>query len=403
MPSTFATNERKMMNRKKLLPVISISLFVVGSAMVFSSCGDELKQSEPAYAEVVQVQGEAINLAVQETASLLKVGDTLGPGTSLETCAGSSLTLQFADQSKLLVSENSRLLLEDLKRSRKTGEVETVIRLDGGSAESRVTQQKEGFKPRYRVVTPAMQLAVRGTVFLVTVDKVTGRSSSTVLEGTVTASAGGEEVELLAGYGTVTEVGQPPGAPAALLDEPEIAPLPPSASRLPLQLAWAELPEAGEYRLQLLAGPGYEYLIHDGVYAGNHATLEDLPDADYLLRVRGIDGEGREGQNAERPFVLDAHPFPPEAKAPLDGDVSNRKKTRFKWAFSREAQSYLLQVSDREDFSTIVSQIADLPAAIGNISVKLSPGEYYWRVASVDRDEQGPFSSAQRFTVAEEK
>lgn len=367
--------------------------------LLFSCSSDngQLKNSEPAFAKVIQLKGTVQRLFVKGDAVALKLGDLLETGAKIETAVASSLTLQFADESKLLVAENSSITMDALQRSGKTGEVETVIRMDAGSAESRVAKQSGGFKARYRVVTPAMQLAVRGTIFVVKVDENSGRSSSMVIEGTVIASAEGKDIELGAGFGTVTDVGQPPQQPTELLPPPTFGT---SATPRPGQLVWNQVDNAGEYRVQVLGGASNDSLVHDQIYTGNEISFINLPDGTYLLKVSGIDKQGLEGQTAEQAMILDVHPFSPLPKSPLNGAIVKRKKTRFIWERSSEAKSYLLQVADSADFSNIVSQVENLPSMIGRISIKLPSGGYHWRIAAVSSDkEQGPFAAAHEFTV----
>jgi hypothetical protein len=55
----------------------------------------------------------------------------------------------------------------------------------------------------------------------------------------------------------------------------------------------------------------------------------DLPDGDYLLRLRAIDALGLEGQAAERPLRLEARPEPPFISRPAAG---GQPAARSRWA-----------------------------------------------------------------------
>ncbi len=358
---------------------------------------DQLINPEPAFAKITQLQGTAQQLMEQGVTAKLKIGDTIATGVKIETSPASTLTLQFADKSKLLVSENSQITMESLQRSKDTGKVETIIRMDAGVSESRVTKQPPEFKAKYRVVTPAMQLSVRGTIFRVTVDKNSGHTSSSVLEGVVAVTTDNRDMELLAGYGTIADIGKKAIKPAQLLEAPEINAVASPAQYLPLPLQWDNLSKATSYRLQLFTGINHDALIHDQIYPGNQIKLPVLADDDYLMSVRGIDAMGLEGRSSEQFFTLNAHPLPPSIKAPSS---NNSRKTKLNWEPSVEAATYLIQVSRKNDFSDIISQVRNLPGSIGNITVKLSPGDYYWRVASISNtSEQGPFTLTKKFTV----
>ncbi len=390
---------RKSRNKsKRFKSGIFIAGFILTGIVFFFSCSSGLKSPELAAAKVIRIQGEALKIKAGEK-SPVKTGDFLAKSEKVETGPSSSLTIQFEDSSKLLVSENSLVVMEELLKSKETGETETAVRVDRGSVESHVKKQK-GFKARYRVLTPAMQLAVRGTSFIVSVDGDTGRTRSMVLEGTVMASAAGKEVELPAGYGTSAEVGKPPEAATALPGAPDVTPVKPVENRLPLQLNWTDSGNAEKFRVQLMTGDAYEYLVYDSVFEGSTADLTQLPDNSYMLRVRSIDKNGLEGENAEQIFVLDAHPMPPEAQSPAGNDIITRKKIKFHWEPSTEAESYIFQISSDEDFSTIEKEIKGLKGNIRGVSVKLEPGEYFWRIAGIDKDKkQGPFSTLHKFAV----
>ena len=395
-----------MKQKQTLRSILTLISRILPGLLIFllvscSSDDGQMKKVEPVSAEIIQLQGTVQRLIATGSTAALNIGDTVEVGTRIETGATSSLTLQFADQSKMLVAENSSIKMEGLLRSKVTGEVETVIRMDAGSAESRVTKQSGGFRPRYRVVTPAMQLAVRGTVFVVKVDKDSGRSSSMVTQGTVVASAAGEEVELTAGYGTVATVGQPPHPPSALLPSPKF--VVPQITQT-VQSVWSPVDNATTYRVQVLSGSANDSIVYDRLLSVNEVSLVDLPNAIYLLKVFAIDGEGLEGKAAEQTLVIDVHPLPPLPKSPLDNTVVSRKKIRFAWEHSSEASGYLLQVADDINFSNIVSQVENLPVAIGRISIKFPPGKYYWRIAAINSEkDQGPYAPTQGFVVVAKK
>ncbi|MES9885016.1 MAG: FecR domain-containing protein [Sedimenticola sp.] len=393
------TNGSIWHNKFLLIGLIAVAVVAVFTVYYYSGSG--LKNAEQSFAKVKQAQGVVQKISGQgDTLSDIVTGDHLAMGESIKTGPDSSMTIEFTDQSIMMISENSRLSMNSLYRSIDTGETDTVVRLDTGSAESRVTKAK-GFRARYQVITPALQLAVRGTVFVVNVDGVTGTTRSMVMEGTVTASGGGKDVDLSAGHGTVAEPGKPPSEPRAMLDAPVLKTMDSLIRRLPLHLVWEPAPNVSRYHLQLLTGSSFENLIHDKVYSANEAFLDDLPDADYKVRLRAIDEQGIEGKNGAQQFTLDAHPIPPEIQSPKNGDIIKRKKARFLWTNAPEANSYLFQVSDSKDFSKTVSRVNNLLGTMKGISVRLAPGEYFWRIASINEaGEQGPFSEARRFSVA---
>jgi hypothetical protein len=366
----------------------------------FSS--DGLRNAEPAHAEVVEIKGVVRKISsLGGRVSTLVPGNALFMNDSVQTGANSAVTILFADESKILVTENSLVSMVRMRQSKKTGDVDTLIKISSGSVESRVTTKKN-FGAKYEVRTPSMHMAVRGTVFNVSVDKETGKTSSSVLKGMVVATASGTTIELPAGYGTVAEVGKPPATASLLLDSPIIDDFPQVIKKMPVQFSWKPLPEAVRYRLQIFAGDSGELLMYDRIGPENSVDLTDLPDSRYVMRVSGITEAGIEGRNSDQLFSLAAHPVPPVASWPVNTENSSLEKVKFRWSCAESANSYIVQVSDQEDFSHIVSEVANLPGKMKGISIKLAPGHYFWRVASTSvKEGQGPFSDHYAFSVVE--
>ena len=76
--------------------------------------------------------------------------------------------MQFADQSELQVLPNSEVVLDKLSHHKHTGMVDTRIRLNSGSVNTRV--EKQGPDSHYEISTPAAITAVRGTAFRLSSD-----------------------------------------------------------------------------------------------------------------------------------------------------------------------------------------------------------------------------------------
>lgn len=354
--------------------------------------------STAAYAEVVQLQGQAELLTPKAASRLLTVGDRLDAGSHIKTAENSMLTLMFVDHSVLRVSEQSDLIVSRLLRSYDSQRAETVIDINEGRAESHV-QKLNGFGAKYEVRTLAIQLSVRGTEFTVGVDQKRGLTTTMVNEGRVAAVAGAEEIVLESGFGIVASVEGGMEALRQLLKAPDIQALAEVEQYLPLHIRWPSRAEDTAYRVQLFSVANEAERIHDRVYPHAEVVLDELADRDYLLKVRRIDAMGLEGQAAEQHFTLNAHPLPPKLTFPLSEQLT-AQTVRFTWEPSSEAQNYLFQISDTADFSHVNAQIKDLPGHLKQMPVWLKPGHYYWRIASYHPDEgMGPFTPAQPFTI----
>ncbi|MEC5386009.1 FecR domain-containing protein [Uliginosibacterium sp. H3] len=356
-----------------------------------------LLRREAAVAEVVFVQGQATRMAQDGSKQPLAEGAKLQIGDIIETPADASVSLRFVDGSRLLLTPNSKLVLNDMQLLGKAGIAQTILELQRGSLDTGVAKQD---KPgaRYEIKSRSLNLAVRGTEFRVAVDEANQATRSEVIEGVVQASGEqGKAVAVQAGFGTQATAGQAAAAPRALLPAPVLSQLPARFERIPLRIGLPPTAGATRYRAQVFADNTFRQLLLDGTFTDGSAKWADLPDGRYMLRVRAIDSAGLEGLNADREFVLKARPEPPFLNAPLDGTKSYGTETTLRWSASTKAQRYHVQVSAQADFNTLLSEAGDLTKT--EHVVALAPGQYYWRVASIAPGaDHGPFSDVQAFT-----
>ncbi|MDX1252385.1 MAG: FecR domain-containing protein [Gammaproteobacteria bacterium] len=350
-------------------------------------------------AEVVRVQGSAEVVPAQGSEPLaVETGRMLNNGDRIRTGANSNLTLRFADGSRLMVMENSRLTLETMTAYGQSGVTNTRARLESGQIETQVTPRK-GPAARYEVITPAIAIGVRGTDFRVSADEHIKTSRSEVLEGAVAAEAAGARLAVPAGFGTLAEAGKPPIPPKALLKAPDLSGTATLLQRLPLRFKWTALEGAAAYRAQVFADPDFQNLLLDGAFKNNEAKWADLPDGHYFLRVRATDEQGLEGLNAGHAFRLKARPEPPFLSVPADKGKVYGDTAQFQWSASSQASTYHFQLAADEGFTRLADDTPGLKD-IQHAATRLTPGEYYWRVASrTASGDEGPFSDTQSFTM----
>lgn len=352
-------------------------------------------------AEVMFVQGDVVARTGPQAAwAPLAIGSSLAAGSSLRTGAEASLTLRFADGSRLLVVPNTELALEQLFKLGPQGRPHIRLRLDRGNVDAQV-QRATDRPPRFEIRMPAINLGVRGTEFRARVEAAEGESRAEVLSGLVASTAGRDEQALSAGFGVVARPGEVQGAPRRLMAAPRLQALPARIERLPLALAWTALDGATAYRAQVFAadaqGARLDQLRLDGRFDGAMAKWADLPDGRYLLRVRAVDAQGLEGADALQAFTVKARPEPPFTRQPAAGAKVVGEQAGFAWAASTAALRYRLQVAGTPDFAVPLLDRADLSTP--EFSLALPPGSYHWRVASIAADgDQGPFGDAQAFT-----
>lgn len=353
---------------------------------------------QPASAQIVQIQGQAsLVRAADNSRHPVTPGMQLHSGDQVQTAADSNLLIRFADGSELLVSANSDLRMDSLSAYGTTGMVDTRIRLQGGQVDTQV-QPNRGPGSRYEIITPAAVAAVRGTNFRVSSEHDQPVTRSEVLEGKVGVSGAGATQLVPAGFGLVAKAGTPPEKPRPLLPAPDLATVETLQQRLPLNFAWAETPKASAYRFQIAADAGFKSLLADGTTPTHRAFWKDLPDGDYVLRVRAIDADGLEGLNATQAFRVDARPEPPLLIGLVEGIVVRDATPEFGWSTAPDAQGYHLQVARDTRFTELLIDEAALQVNRYTPATPLEAGRYYWRMASIDAaGEQGPYSDAQGF------
>lgn len=352
---------------------------------------------EASVAQVAALVGTVTVHRPGSPAVAVREGDTLQARDQLRTGEDSSITVELADGSRILVAPQSDLTLLDLSRLRGIGSGLTTLELQQGSVESDVREQAP--RPRFEIRTPVMTLGVRGTQFRAHADHALKTARAEVTQGSVAAQAAmvGAPIVVNSGFGVVGSAGAIE-APVALLGAPDLSMVPARIERLPLQFAWPQTSAERGWRAQVFDADGR--LWRDRRFPTAAAQWSELPDGAYRLRVRAVDARGLEGQESTAPFTLKARPEPPVTLAPKAHARLYGPTALWRWSLSSAAASYRLQVSDREDFASAVITREGLTEAA--IELPLAPGRWWWRMGSVRADgDQGPWGDAQVFDLRE--
>ncbi len=355
-------------------------------------------KSTAAIATVSVTQG-AVNV-LRGTARLgsTAAGTEVLPGDVVETGAQSTLTLRFVDGSSVVVSPQSKVLIENLLVYGKSGITETRLRIEEGGLDSSVKPKTQATSSRYVVTTPVFNLGVRGTEFRARFDSNSKTAFSEVLTGGVAAQGTRSEVQIAAGFGTLALINTEPKPPVKLLDAPLLRGIAKTASRVPVDLSWQPEKDASAYRAQIFTDRSFERQVVEGVFTQPNARWLNLPDGAYVLRVRSIDAQGLEGAATASDFVLKARPEAPFSSQPADAERLTGDSVVLKWSEPPEAVSYRLQVSTQADFSQLLVDRKDITGT--QVNLALPAGTYYWRVATLGRDnDQGPFGDVQSFVL----
>ncbi|MBE1162402.1 FecR domain-containing protein [Dyella acidiphila] len=353
---------------------------------------------QPASAQVVAVMGSAqVQLPGQSQAQDVTPGMTLAYGTHLNTGANASLTLQFADGSRVLMQENSALDLDQMSAYGRTGMVDTRLRLQHGRVSSAVTPMT-GVAAHFSVETPGTISSVRGTHFRVGADG--DHTQTEVLTGRVDVAGDHAHVLVPKGEGVATVDGGKPASAQQLLAAPALHCPAQAVSQIPYLLAWTALDGAQSYRVQMAANERFETLLLDHVTSSPQLNLPDVPDGDYAVRVHGIDGNRLEGEDSVCTLHISGHPQPPLVMEPLPGSKVRDTRPHFRWTESLQAASYVWQLAGDAQFAQPLAGNDRLTGDSVRAPNALPYGHYYWRIASRDRSGKlGPFSDAMPFEL----
>jgi hypothetical protein len=353
---------------------------------------------QPANAEVVAVIGNAhVQQRGESQPESVTTGMTLGYGAQLITDTNASLTLQFADGSRVLMQQDSVLDLDKMSAYGRTGMVDTRLRLQHGRVSSSVTPMT-GVAAHFSVETPGTISSVRGTHFRVAA--YDGESQTEVLTGRVDVAGDHGHVMIKKDLGVAVADGSRPTTAQPLLESPVLHCLSQPISQLPYTFTWAALDGAASYRVQMASGDRFEALLLDRVTTATQIDLPDAPNGDYAVRVRGIDTNKLEGQDSVCTLHMSGHPQPPLFMQPLPGSKARDARPRFHWTQSTEAVSYVWQLASDPQFTQLLGSESVITSDNVRAPHELPYGRYYWRIASRDRNGKvGPFTDPMPFDL----
>lgn len=342
-------------------------------------------RQQQATAEVLHVHGQVFVEGAGGRQALAAAA-SVREGDLVVTGGQSSASLRFADGTRTAIGPDSRLRVERHARLGASGQVETRLRLDGGSVDTQVPVLQPAARVELR--TPVVNLGVRGTDFRTRIDG--DRTVAEVNQGRV--AVGPQPVD--GGFGT-TAAASGVNPPRPLLPPPDLMALPARVERLQLALPLAAAPAVQRYRLQLYDGTQPDRLLLDGLFQPPLALWPlTLPDGRYRLQARAVDADGIEGRDASAAFDLAARPEPPFLLRPRANESLQDTAVSLAWSRNPDAARYRLQVSASDSFDQPVFARDDLVDPEATLS--LPPGRYRWRVASVRADgHAGPWGDPQ--------
>lgn len=353
-----------------------------------------LLKQQPAPAEVLSVSGKVQVSPADAPEHDLQVGEKLAAGAELLTALNSSATLKFADGSIVAVQPASRLKLDTVSIYAGGGMVDTKLRLQQGRIEVSANPNHAP-NNRLEVTTPSAVAAVRGTQFRVAAEDAVALEET--LNGRVGLIAAQQEVAVAGGYGSIAEQGKPPRPPVALLAAPDVNGLPSRIERLPMRFELPPATGAVGWIGQIAPDATFDRILLEKTSDTPRLSFADLPDGHYVLRVRAKDALGLQGADAIHSFELDARPFAPLLLTPGNKATVRVAQPDLSWSEAEGIKTYHVQLARDAAFSDKVLDSVETQTRL-KPPQDLAPGEYHLHVASVDGDDQGPYSDSIRFT-----
>ncbi len=357
-------------------------------------------RQQPAQATLETVNGKVRWRAGKSAWQDAHPGDKLEMGSSLETATDASALLRLADGSSVLISQDSSIALDTLSLYSKGLMANTRVRLQGGRIEVLANPTKRSAR-LFQVTTPSAQAVVRGTRFRVAY--ADGLTHEETLEGVVGVSARGRSVRVAPGQGVLVKTGAAPAKAFSLPKAPEVPGLPTHFEQLPLHFPLPTPAQGQAWLGQISPDERMEQILLSKMTTGSVIAFADLPNGNYVLRLRTVDSNGIHGVDAVHPFTVFARPFPPGTNAPGlnvpgDGAVLRNARPDFSWSSIVGITQYRLQLSSRADFADPLHEITSEQAK-WRASSDLPAGTLFWRVASVSAENQrGPWGPISSFT-----
>lgn len=365
-------------------------------------------REELASAEVLSVAGTVTG----GDGARLAAGARLTPGAVVRTDADSFVTLRTPDGSLVAVQPRSEARISSVGRYVNTDIFSTLVRMVSGRIEALVN--KLNGASRFEVQTDLAVAGVRGTKFRVATDRggaaAKPSAQTEVLEGAVGFAAGAasgqanataQAVVVAAGYGSITDENGKPRPATALLPAPQIEAAAALQERLVARFRFPPVSGAGRYQAQVASDRDFRLGIGDAGFTTAEIKFADLPDGEYFLRARAVDGLGLEGNDAVFAFRVKARPEPPLTTLPAPDGKLRATSASFNWAANPQAANYRIQIAEDEAFTRVVQDQS--VAAVEFTSTALPFGEYFWRVRSIrgggPAADAGPWGDSRKFSL----
>lgn len=252
---------------------------------------------QSATALVIAVEGDvSISREGSLTNEQLEIGNLLNQQDVITSQEGTAM-IEFEDDSRLLLKNNSMIRMASLQFSNSTQIIDTRIELLKGRVKAQVEKLRNE-NSHYEVMTPAAIVAVRGTEFRVssTKNEMTGavEMRTELLSGALLVKSESNQQNIVSGQAVLAVEKEGVSEAIELLKRPLMDLNERKSITFPLLLDWKNLKKAVSYKVTLMK---QEEQVWEKSTQESELLIENIDSGQYQLLIRGIDGQGFEGQN----------------------------------------------------------------------------------------------------------
>ena len=354
-------------------------------------------QQRQATIQLIQVSGPVTLISANDQSEQPLKDQVLNVGDQIQTGSNASVLLKFEDDTQILLNPESEFIINQASIiGSKKNVIDINVLLKAGEAEVRANPKKNPGS-RFVIETPSAFATTRGTVYRVRANQRLTATEVTQGKIEVENHRGGTKVPQ--NFGTLTAKNSPPQKPTRLLAAP-VLPAIETIRYLPARLSWDLIKGATSYRSQLSDQAEFQRILLDNLGQPPKLNIPaTLADGQYWLMVRATDTNGLQGLESLQHFSIDARPFPPTIQSPLSKDPVYTGDVTFVWTQPEDAEKYVFELSETEDFTSLIQPASTLSSQSINVSIT-DPGSYFWRVTSINANKKtGPNGYSNTITV----
>jgi hypothetical protein len=331
-----------------------------------------LLKFQPATARIASARG---NVTVSQNGRTFvgANGIELGEGATLRTAGASFVSLQLDDGSRISLPSNSNVRIARLRRYLLGASIDYDFDVVSGGIRSQVSP-KSG-QDRYQVRTPKAVSAVRGTEFQSRIDDGNGADFAEVIEGGLAVGvADGTDQPIAAGTGlAVSKTGDV--ITETLLPAPDIMSAGKVQMKSKVRFDFGSS-IAPAMRVSLASDAGFLDAVADTTSANGAVEFDGIEDGNYFVRFKPVSAKGFQGFPKTYAFKRRLNEVSGSAGKSDMGYA-------FKWSGDgKGVMRYHFQLHQNDSRTTPIVDEAGLTDKQIILS-DLLPGEYLWRVASV--------------------